>query len=109
MECIRGGRLELSFKLDGTRESGGHLDSKGDPRESHSFAELVKAIGGTIPDPNRPEDIRPVLEIYGPGEYQAKKPAAAIVSQAGGTVKGVGGLTGQIGRASCRERVSQYG
>src|SRR3546814_7861489 len=71
----------------GLRASGGHLDSKGDPRESHSFAELVKAIGGTIPDPNRPEDIRPVLEIYGPGEYQAKKPAAAIASQAGGTVK----------------------
>lgn len=93
MDVTRGGRRELNFKLDVNRSSGGHLDSKGDPRESHSFENLVRAIGGTIPDPNRPEDILPVLEIYGPGEYQtaSAKPIAPI---AGGTVKGVGGLAG---------------
>src|SRR3546814_16173507 len=80
----------------GLRASGGHLDSKGDPRESHSFAELVKASGGTIPDTNRPEDIRPGLGIYGPGEYQAKKPTAAIAPPAGGKAQGVGGRNGSL-------------
>src|SRR3546814_13001126 len=106
MDVTRGGRRELSFKLDVTRSSGGHLDSKGDPRESHSFAELVKAIWGTIPDPNRPEDIRPVLEIYGPGEYKAKKPAAAIASQAGGRSEERRG--GKECVSTCRSRVSPY-
>src|SRR3546814_12490491 len=73
MDVTRGGRRELSFKLDVTRSSGGHLDSKGDPRASHSFAELVKAIGGTLRNTNRPEVIRPELEIYGTGGYPDTK------------------------------------
>lgn len=93
MDVTRGGRRELSFKIDINRSSGGHLDSKGNPRESHSFANLVRSIGGAIPDSNRPEEILPVLEIYGPGEYQVAKPQP-ITPKKGETVKGVGGLTG---------------
>src|SRR3546814_7615500 len=89
MDVTRGGRRELSFKLDVTRSSGGHLDSKGDRRESHSLAEVVKAIGGPIPDPYRPEDIRPVPAVSARGACQARTPAAALASHAGGTVQEV--------------------
>lgn len=50
MDVTKMGKRELNFKLDGGRSSGGHLDSKGDPRDTHSFANLVRQIGGTIPD-----------------------------------------------------------
>jgi hypothetical protein len=49
MDVTRNGKRELNFKITGDRVSGGHLDSKGDPRDSHSFESLVKHIGGAVP------------------------------------------------------------
>ena len=96
MDVTRGGRRELSFKLDQNRSSGGHLDSKGDPRESHSFANLVRSIGGHVPDPKRAEDIEPALKIYEPGQYQTAKATSNVVnpSQAPAKVAGLGGMAG---------------
>lgn len=96
LDITRTGKRELSFKLDPTRSSGGHLDSKGDPRETHSFANLVRAIGGTVPDATRPEDILPALTIHDAGEYQPASKATSAVSPSGAPSKvtGIGGLMG---------------
>lgn len=97
MDVTRGGTRKLSFKLDVDRSSGGHLNSEGDPRGSHSFAELVKAIGGAVPDPSRPEDIDSVLTIHGPGQYQVAAKATPVIGNktaASAKVAGLGGLMG---------------
>ena len=97
MDVTRGGKRELSFKLDVDRSSGGHIDSKGDPRDSHSFAELVKVIGGKVPDPKRPEDIDSVLTIHGPGQYRPAAKATPVIGNAtaaSNKVAGLGGLAG---------------
>lgn len=92
------GKRELDFTATNVRVSGGHLNSKGDPRDSHSFASLVKSIGGAIPDAT--QDTGPGLTIHAPGTYLAKKPAKVLgASQASNpestpVVKGLGGLAG---------------
>ena len=102
MDVTKGGTRKLSFKLNEDRSSGGHLNSEGDPRGTHTFAELVKAIGGAVPDPSRPEDIDSVLTIHGPGQYQvaAKAPVVIGNSTAASTkVAGLGGLMGMKPKA----------
>lgn len=97
MDVTRGGTRKLSFKLNEDRSSGGHLNSEGDPRGTHSFAELVKAIGGAVPDPERPEDIDSVIVMHGPGQYQPAAKATPVIGNATAaskTVSGLGGLAG---------------
>lgn len=95
------GKRKLSFKLTNERVSGGHLDGPpGDPRESHSFANLVKSVGGVIPDGT--QGTGPGLTIHEPGTFI---PASRAVPQLGlmagkstasstatTQVKGLGGL-----------------
>lgn len=96
------GKRELDFTATNARTSGGHLNSKGDPRESHSFANLVKSIGGVVPDGK--QDTGLGLTIHEPGAYLAKKPAQVLGAKPASssatpaaqpsTVKGLGGLAG---------------
>lgn len=96
------GKRELDFTATSARVSGGHLNSKGDPRESHSFANVVKSMGGFIPDGT--QDTGEALTIHPPGTYLAKKPAQVLGAKPASssttpaaqpsTVKGLGGLVG---------------
>lgn len=45
------GKRVLNFLKTGERISGGNLNSKGDPKTDHRFVDLVRAIGGHVPDP----------------------------------------------------------
>lgn len=100
------GKRVLTFEKTNERTSGGNLNSKGDPRVSHRFSELVKSIGGFVPDKNGETPMGEALTIYPAGTY--KKPAPANIlgkpkTPASGptdapatasVVKGLGGLSG---------------
>lgn len=102
------GKRVLNFEKTSERTSGGNLNSKGDPRVDHTFADLVKKIGGTIPDGN--QGTGPGLTIWEPGTYipasLAKKapPLGSVrtsesknsvaATPAVTAVKGLGGLAG---------------
>lgn len=99
------GKRKLNFTKTSERTSGGNLNSVGDPLVDHRFEDLIRKIGGTVPDGNQGPGEG--LIIHEPGTYipaQAKpvaalgkskasestdpiKPAAAV-----GQVKGLGGL-----------------
>jgi hypothetical protein len=101
------GRRELNFIATNQRVSGGHLNSKGDPKGDYSFANCVKNIGGRMPDKSD-TSLGQGLIIHPPGTYipaaakpalalGAKKPDAkaatpALESQQPTQVKGLGGL-----------------
>lgn len=100
------GKRKLDFGITSTRVSGGHLTTKGDPRVESSFASLVKAIGGELPDPAG-APMGEGLTIHPAGTYlpatpkpaalgikPAAKPAAGIppASTTPTSVKGLGGL-----------------
>lgn len=111
MEVDKWGKRKLSFVATNTRVSGGHLNSVGDPRESHSFAALVKSIGGTVPGPGG-APLGEALTIWESGTFKPAtiggkpnstggKPAVgaqaseSIVPDAKpSTIKGLGGLAG---------------
>jgi hypothetical protein len=93
-----GNKRKLSFKPVHDRVSGGHLNTEGDPDTDHSFAALIKFLGGTIPDGT--QGTGEGLTIHPAGTYvpiapgkapalQApKSPTAAIPA----SPKGLGGL-----------------
>jgi len=97
------GKRKLNFGITSSRVSGGHLDSAGDPRDTHSFANVVRAIGGVIPEPS--DDLGRGLIIHPAGTYipvsksapgaLTKKASAPLEQSATPTqVKGLGGLAG---------------
>lgn len=95
------GKRELNFQLTGERISGGHLDSKGDPRGNHKFSDLVKKVGGSVPDGN--QGLGEGLTIYEPGTYVPPgKQANALGSKTqplqastkASPIKGLAGLGG---------------
>lgn len=99
------GKRKLDFDTTNQRVSGGHMTGKGDPRGEYSFANVVKHIGGAIPEPS--DDLGEGLTIHLPGTFiPASKPVAANplakkastpLNDAGAkptTVKGLGGLAG---------------
>lgn len=96
-----GNKRKLSFKPQHDRVSGGHLGTEGDPDTDHSFASLVKYLGGTIPDGT--QGTGPGLTIHPAGTFTPiapGKPAAlqapnspkAAIPQGVTTPKGLGGL-----------------
>lgn len=107
IDVLKSGKRELNFNVTSERTSGGHMTGKGDPREDFRFAELVKKIGGTLPNPNEDLPLGNGLTIHPAGTYipAAKKSQAlgigskstASAPSASATpsqVKGLGGLAG---------------
>ncbi|MGL5935906.1 MAG: hypothetical protein ACRCZI_09830 [Cetobacterium sp.] len=110
IDVSNAGKRVLNFLKTGDRTSGGNLNSKGDPRLDHRFEDLVRKIGGTVPDGNQGPG--PGLIIHEAGTYipataAAKKSplsksatsdslkpegTAAVPTQ----VKGIGGLGGLL-------------
>lgn len=74
MDVSIAGRRELNFKLTGDRISGGHLESKGDPRGDHRFVDLIKKIGGAVPDGQ--QGLGSGLTIYAPNTFKPASPAS---------------------------------
>lgn len=97
------GKRELNFNVTSERVSGGHMVGKGDPRGDFKFAELVKKIGGSLPDPNREDKLGKGLTIHPAGTFipATKAPVAGLPKKASApvtpsatptVVKGLGGL-----------------
>jgi hypothetical protein len=78
----------LDFRPKQDRVGGGHFDGHKDTKE-YSFANLVKAVGGTVPDGNQSIDHWLNIIPAGPREaaeskiLDGSKPAAAIGGMAG--------------------------
>lgn len=99
------GKRELNFNITSERVSGGHLVGKGDPRGDYSFAKVIEAIGGHLPDKSdtsvgggliihEPGTFIPATKPV-PGNPLAKKASAPMTPSAQPqAVKGLGGLAG---------------
>lgn len=74
------GKRKLDFDITNQRVSGGHLTGKGDPRGDFSCANLIKKIGGVLPDPTKETPLGLGLTIHPPGTFipAAAKPALAL-------------------------------
>lgn len=97
------GKRVLDFTKTSVRTSGGNLNSKGDPRETHRFVDVVKATGGFIPDGKQGTGLG--LTIHEAGTFipavkaaptLGKKPASSPIN-APAKVSGVKGLGGLVG------------
>lgn len=95
MEASPTGTRKLDFRVKATRVSGGHFDGFEDT-DKYSFVNLVREIGGFIPDPKAPASIDSWLNIIPAGEA---KPVESKVLEGGetGAVKstGIGGIFGK--------------
>lgn len=100
------GKRVLNFLKTSERTSGGNLNSKGDPKVDHRFEDLIRKIGGAVPDGNQgPGE---AIVIHDPGTYipaakanpLGRKSTASESSKpvdpgaAPMVVKGLGGLAG---------------
>lgn len=97
------GKRVINFLKTSERTSGGNLNSKGDPRVDHRFEDIVRAIGGTVPDGS--QGMGPGFIIHPAGTFipvvpkvasLGKKPASSPESAPTQVtaVKGLGGLAG---------------
>lgn len=105
IDVLKSGKRELNFGVTSERTSGGHLTGKGDPRGDYKFSELVKKIGGVLPDPKADLPTDPGLTIHPAGTFipaakatsnvlGSKSTASKPVDSAPAQVKGLGGLAG---------------
>jgi hypothetical protein len=69
MEVSPTGIRKLDFRAKASRISGGHFSDIKDAEE-YSFANLVKEIGGLVPDPKKPASVDSWLTIIPPGEAE---------------------------------------
>ncbi len=104
------GKRTIDFTKSSARTSGGNLNTKGDPRKDHRFEDLVRKIGGRIPDGKQgtgPGFIIHEAGTYIPATATAKanplsKSKASDSLKPEGTaakptpVKGLGGLGGLL-------------
>lgn len=105
IDCDKWGKRVLNFLKTSERTSGGNLNSKGDPRVDHRFVDIVRAVGGYVPDGT--QGTGPGLTIHPAGTFipavikptanpLGKKPTSSPVS-APAKVTGVKGLGGLVG------------
>lgn len=73
-----GTERQLDFRLDPGKISGGHFDAKKSIKE-YSFANLVKQIGGTVPEAHAPIDS--VLTIFEPGTYEGAPAVGKVLGE----------------------------
>lgn len=106
IDCDKWGKRKINFEKTSTRTSGGNLNSVGDPRTDHRFADVVKAVGGFVPDGK--QGTGPGLTIHPAGTFipavPVAKPALVLGKKAASApvaapskvtgVKGLGGLVG---------------
>lgn len=73
------GKRTIDFTKTSKRTSGGNLNSRGDPALDHRFVDLVRAIGGWVPDPKVETQLGDGFIIHPPGTFvpAAKKPNSA--------------------------------
>jgi len=88
MEVSPTGTRKVDFRTKATRISGGHFSEIKDVEE-YSFANLVKSIGGRVPDPKVPASVDSWLKIIPPGEQPVVE---TKVLDAGEKPKGIAGL-----------------
>ncbi len=89
----------LDFRPKQNRVGGGHFDGIEDT-EKHSFANLVKQIGGAVPDSRRPIATPSWLKIIpalAPGDEPATTESKVLDGTKGATIQG-SGLKGLFGR-----------
>lgn len=91
MEVSPTGTRKVDFRVKASRISGGHFSGFEDTTQ-YSFANLVKEIGGLVPDPKNPAPVDSWLTIIPPGEAT---PVETKVLEGGetGEVKGIAKLT----------------
>lgn len=101
IDCGITGKRTLDFTKTSKRTSGGNLNSKGDPQVDHRFEDVVRKIGGVIPDGN--QGLGDALIIHPPGTFvpASKKPnplgsktQPLQASTKAAPVKGLAGLGG---------------
>lgn len=73
IDCSVTGVRKIDFTKTSKRTSGGNLNTKGDPRVDHRFSDLVRKIGGHVPDGT--QDLGPGFIIHPAGTF---KPAVAV-------------------------------
>lgn len=88
MEVSPTGTRRVDFRVKASRIAGGHFSDIKDVDE-YSFANLVKSIGGHIPDPKNPASIEKWLKIIPAGE---QVPVESKVLDAAAAPKGISGL-----------------
>lgn len=88
MEVSPTGVRKIDFRAKASRVSGGHFSEIKDTTE-YSFANLVKEIGGFVPDPKNPEPTDRWLNIIPAGEAP---PVETKVLNAATKPKGITGL-----------------
>lgn len=101
------GKRKLDFVKTNARTSGGNLNSKGDPLVDHRFVDVIRAIGGHIPDPDGDTPLGQGLTIHEAGTYIPAVKANPLASKSKASespalnpaakpmqVKGLGGLVG---------------
>lgn len=112
IDVSNAGKRTLNFIKTGDRTSGGNLNSKGDPRTDHRFEDVVRKIGGAIPDGTQgtgPGFIIHEAGTYIPATVAAKKSplskskASESLAPTGTAatptkVKGLGGLGGLLNK-----------
>lgn len=105
IDVDRSGKRTINFMKTSDRTSGGALNTKGDPRVDHRFEDVVRKIGGQVPDGKQgPGE---ALVIHPAGTYipvakaaplgiksaQSKASESSIsVDAKPATIKGLGGL-----------------
>lgn len=91
-----GKERRLDFALKQSRIGGGHFTGSKDADTEHSFANLIRQVGGVIPSEHQPTE--PWLKIIPAGEATA--PAESKVLD-GTTSTPIKGLAGLIKKQSC--------
>jgi len=110
IESDKWGKRKIDFTKTSERTSGGNLNSKGDPAKDHRFEDLIRKIGGVVPDGN--QGLGAGFIIHEAGTFIPATPKSSKSLGIGGkskasdsipqasakpsTVKGVGGLGGLI-------------
>lgn len=90
------GKRVIDFTKTSARTSGGNLNSKGDPREDHRFSNLIRKIGGKVPDGGS-ADLGPGFIIHPAGTFipaQAKTSVPLKASASAPKAVGLAGLGG---------------
>ena len=105
IESDKWGKRKIDFTKTSERTSGGNLNTRGDPSTDHRFEDIVRAIGGFVPDGNQgPGD---GFVIHEPGTFIPAVPKMGRESTSSGpisvsgnptTVQRVGGLGGLLNK-----------
>lgn len=92
LEISPAGHRKIDFRAKATRVSGGHFGGF-ETVEDYSFANLVKLIGGKVPDPNVSAPVDSWLTIIPPGEAPVVETKVLEGAATAEKPKGITGLS----------------